>query len=150
MSDITLADVEKQIASLLAKQFPGMKFYDNAVIERLKRPCMILQWRPVKLGPSNYNTRQNKVVMYITYYQTVKDDADTLDKVQQIRDLFGLYIKVGDRAVDTGDIDFNYIGSERNIPQISIDFCWSDKIKHPDDAPLMEYIEDSYNLIEDP
>lgn len=131
---------------MLKEEFPEMAFYGNSVVENMKRPCMFLQWRPVEVGPSNYWSRQNKVAMYITYYQKVKDDSDILDKVQRIRDLFGLYITVDDRAVDVGDIDIDYIGVQRNIPQLNVDFCWHDKIDHTPTEPLMEHFESDLKL----
>lgn len=143
---ISLKSVEAKILSMLKKEFPEITFYDNSVVENMKRPCMFLQWRPVDMGPHNYWSRNNKVAMYITYHQLVKDDSDTLDKIQRIRDLFGLYIKVDDRAVDVGDIDVDYIGAQRNIPQINVDFCWYDKIDHTPTAPLMEHIESDLKL----
>ena len=100
----------------------------------------VLQWRPVDMAPTNYNSRENKLSMYITYHQKVKSDSDVLDKADRIRDMFGLSFYVNDRAVKVENFDFNWNGQEQNIPQISIDMEWKDKINHPTDAPIMEHV----------
>jgi hypothetical protein len=66
------------------------------------------------------------------------DEADMLDKVEEIRNLFVLYVKIGDRAVDVTGFDFDYVGTDRNILEISLDIEWCDEIKHETNEPTME------------
>lgn len=137
---MTLKEVEERVLAMLKAEFPGMTFYGNSVVEKMTRPCMFLQWRPVDMAPTNYNSRENKLSMHITYHQKVKSDSDVLEKADRIRDMFGLSFCVDDRAVKVENFDFNWNGQEQNIPQISIDLEWKDKINHPTDVPIMEHV----------
>jgi hypothetical protein len=66
------------------------------------------------------------------------DEADMLDKVEEIRNLFGQYVKINDRAVDVTEFDFDYVGTDRNILEISLDIEWFDKIEHETHEQAME------------
>ena len=70
--------------------------------------------------------------------QEILDEADILDKVEEIRDLFGQYVKIGDRAVDVYDFGFDYVGTDNNILEISLDIEWFDRIKHETNEQTME------------
>ena len=72
--------------------------------------------------------------------QEKNDETEVLDMIDEIRELFGLAVQIGDRAVKVADFDWNYTGANNNIPEISIELQWHDKIEHKDDAPLMEHI----------
>lgn len=93
------------------------------------------------MEPCNYNSRSNQAAFYITYFQKTIDEAEALDVIQKLRDLFGLYVKIGNRAVKILDYDYEFSGKEKNIAEITIDVEWMDRIEHKTDAPLMENIE---------
>ena len=64
-----------------------------------------------------------------------------LDVIQKLRDLFGLYVKIGDRAVKILDYDYEFSGKEKNIAEITVDVGWMDRIEHKTDAPVIENVE---------
>lgn len=119
-----------------------------AVSEGFDRPSFFTQIKPVEMNPTNYNSRYNRVTFYIDYMQKSVDEVDALDTIQKLRDLFGLAAEIGNRAVKVVSFDYDFIGTERNIPEISIDFEWMDRIEHVVNEPLMESAEINRKLEE--
>ena len=50
------------------------------------------------------------------------DELDQLQKVDEIKELFGMVFKVGDRKLTVGEFSCDYTGDYSDILQISIDF----------------------------
>lgn len=111
-----------------------------AVVENYERPCFFTQLLPVDMRPENYNSRRNEVVFYITILLDEADEARMLDMIQRIRDLFGLNVMIGDKSVNVTDFDWNYAGTDRNIPELSVSLEWLDRIEHKNDAPVVERV----------
>jgi hypothetical protein len=64
-----------------------------------------------------------------------------LDMIEGIRDLFGLYVQINDRAVDVTGFDWDFVGTDRNIPELSVDLEWMDNIGHEDTEPTIESVQ---------
>ena len=139
---MTLKELKAGLNKLLQTKYPKTKYkyYSMAVVENYSRPCFFTHFLPVDIQPENYNSCKNTMLFYITIMQEKNDEAEVLDMIDEIRKLFGLTVQIGDRAVKVTDFDWNYTGSNNNIPEISIELQWHDKIEHKDDAPLMEHI----------
>lgn len=139
---MTLSELKAGLLSRMRTIFPESKYkyYSMAVVEDFDRPCFFTQIKPIEMDPNNYNSRNNLVTLFINYMQEEIDEADALDVIQKIRDLFGLSIPIGDRHVYVESFDYDFIGTDRNIPEITIDLRWRDQIDHKDkgDYPIME------------
>lgn len=148
---MTLSELKKGLLSLMQTIYPETeyKYYGMDVSEGFERPSFFTQIKPVEMDPNNYNSRNNRVTFFIDYMQEIVDEVDALDKIQQIRDSFGLAVKIGDRAVKVVSYDYEFIGTERNIPEISIDLEWMDRIDHTENLPLMESAEINQEMMED-
>ena len=148
---MTLSELKKGLLSLMQTIYPETeyKYYGMDVSEGFERPSFFTQIKPVDMDPNNYNSRNNRVTFFIDYMQEIVDEVDALDKIQQIRDSFGLAEKIGDRAVKVVSYDYDFIGTERNIPEISIDLEWMDRIDHTENLPLMESAEINQEMMED-
>lgn len=107
------------------------------VVENYERPCFFTQIVPVSNQGENYNTRKKVVLFYITIFQNEVDEAEALDMIDTIQDLFGLAVKIKDRAVDVTDFDWQWIGTEKYVPELSITLEWYDDIIHEDDSPII-------------
>lgn len=140
---MTIKELKTGIINLLKTKYPTTKYkyYSMAVVENYSRPCFFTQIKPLEMKPENYNSRKNAVVFYITAMPEITKEEELLDMIQTVRDLFGMFVRIGDRAIKVTDFDWNYIGTYRNIPEISIELQWLDRIEHKNDAPLMERIE---------
>lgn len=135
---MTIKGVKKGLNALLASKYPDIKLYSKAVVEGYKKPCFFTQIKPISMENRTKTTRYNLATFYIEYMQEELNEADMLDKIEEIRNLFGLYVKIGDRAVDVTDFDFDYVGTDRNILEISLDIEWLDRIEHETNEPTME------------
>lgn len=88
----------------------------------------------------NYNSRHIQVVFYITILQKQVDEEEILQMIQDIRDLFGLNVKIGEKSLNVTDFDWQYAGTDRNIPEISIELEWLEKIDHETNEPLIKQV----------
>lgn len=146
---MTLKEVKAGLLDLMKTIFPaqstempdgaGYHYYSMAVSEGMKRPCFFTQLKPVDMSSVNYNTRNNDMTFYITYFQEEIDEEDMLDVIQSLRDLFGLDVKIGDRYIKVSDFSWDFVGTERNVLEISVSLNWMDEIEHNRNTqPLME------------
>ena len=138
---MTLIDVKKALLDLLKSEFPDYKYYSTDVIEAYDRPCFFTQLKPLEVSPVNYNTMYNSMAFYITYLQKSKDEVETLRVIDRIKDIFGLFVKVGSRAIDVKGFDWDYVGIDRNIPQITINLELCNLITHQDDSEVIDNVE---------
>lgn len=146
---MTLIEVKKAAIGLLREQYPDCYFYSMAVQEEYKRPSFFTQIKPIAMSNVTRNLKENVVVLYINYMQEKVNEADMLRKADEIRNLFGTHIKVCDRAIDVGNIDFDFVGTNRNILDMSIELQWFDKIEHVNNQPLMMSVETNIKNMEE-
>ena len=71
-----------------------------------------------------------------------------LRKVDEIRELFGMFLKVGERAMDISDFSFDYAGNDKNILEISFDLEFFGKLEHDTDAELITSVQSTIGLEE--
>lgn len=145
---MTLTELKAGLVELLKTKYPKCKYYSTAVVENYSRPCFFTQLKPVDTGAENYNSRKNRMVFYITYMPERADEAETLHVIGELRDLFGLYVKIAGRVVYVENFDWNYIGTDRNIPEMSVELYWLDRIEHNTDAPVIEQVVTSKKMEE--
>lgn len=74
----------------------------------------------------------------ITYFQEEKNEADQLEKADEIKELFGMVFCVGKRKLTTGEFSYAFIGEYSDILQISIDFEYKENIQKEDTTPVAE------------
>lgn len=134
---MTLGEVKKGILALLESRYPKekYKYYSKAVVKGFTRPCFFTQMIPSNITPENYNTRKLTVLFYITIFQDTIDEADALDMIDSIQNLFGLAVKIGDRAIDVTNYNWSFIGNDQNIPEIVVTLDWMDEIIRDEEKP---------------
>lgn len=142
---MTIAEVKKGLLDQMKTVFPEQKYtyYSQAVVEGFRRPSFFTQIKLVDADLLNYNSRLIRAALYIDYMQESTDEADSLDVIQKIKEVFGLAVRIGDRAVHVTGIDWDFIGAERNILEISVDIEWGERIEHgtKETLPIMESAE---------
>lgn len=140
---MTLVEVKKALLELMQTIFPKERYtyYAASVVENYKRPSFFTSLTPVNMEPCNLNTRNNIFTFHITYMQERVNEEEALLFVEKIRDLFGLCVIVGKRGIDVTEFQYDFIGSDGNIPQISITLEWMESIFRDNDAPVMEQAE---------
>lgn len=147
---MTLAELKKGLLSHMMTIFPSdkYKYYSMDVIEGIERPCFFTQLKPVDTDPQNYNSRNNLLTFYINYLQTEIDEIDLLEKIDQLRNLFGLAVKIGDRAVKVNSFEWDFIGTNRNIAEISVDIQWMDKFERAETEQIIESVQTNTRMEE--
>lgn len=147
---MTLKELKAGLLALLQTKYPADRYhyYSMAVVEGYERPCFFTQIKPVTADPSNYNSRLNQATLYINILQEEVNEAKMLDMIYDIRELFGLYVSIGDRAVDVTGFDWDFVGTDRNIPELSIDLEWMDVIEHRVTESVMESVDFTTELEE--
>jgi hypothetical protein len=147
---MTLKELKAGLLALLQTKYPADQYhyYSMAVVEGYERPCFFTQIKPVTAEPRNHNSRLNQATLYINILQEEVNEAEMLDMIGDIRDLFGLYVQVNDRAVDVTGFDWDFVGTDRNIPELSIDLEWMDAIEHKVTEPVMESVDFTTKLEE--
>lgn len=147
---MTLAEIKKGLLSHMQTSFPcdKYKYYSMDVVEGFDRPCFFTQLKPVDTAPQNYNSRNNVLTFYINYLQTEIDEFEMLETIDKIRNLFGLAVKIGDRAVKVDNFEWDFIGKDRNVVEISVDIQWMDKIEHEITEQIVESVQTNTNMEE--
>ncbi len=137
---MTLTELKAGLIGILKTKYPKYKYYSTAVVENYDRPCFFTQLKPIDMGTENYNSRKNRVVFYITYMAKTAKESEALRMIDEIRDLFGMYVKIAGRVAYVDGFDWNFVGTDKNIPEMSVELYWLDRIEHPADAPAIERV----------
>ena len=147
---MTLLDIKAALLQKLKSKYPPDQYhyYGLEVVEGYKKPSFFTQLKPVTLAFSNKNSTENVLTFYITYFQKEIDEVDMLRKVDEIRELFGMFLKVGERAMDISDFSFDYAGNDKNILEISFDLEFFGKLEHDTDAELITSVQSTIGLEE--
>ena len=126
---MTLLEVKKGLLAKMKEAFPASKYkyYSTAVSEGFQRPCFFTQLKPTDTSPRNYNSRNMQATLYITFFQRSVDEAESLEVIQKIQDIFGLYVKIDNRVIHV-----------TNIPEIRLDLYWGETIEHENHLPVMD------------
>lgn len=139
---MTLKELKLGLMEIMQTRFPKSKYkyYSMAVMENYERPCFFTQIKPIDEKPENHNSRSHQLVLYITYFQKKADESEMLDVIQELEDLFGLCVKIGDKSVNVMSFDWNYVGTDRNVPEIAVELQYLTKIERQETAPVMEQV----------
>lgn len=141
---MTIFDVKKALISKMKTLFSDDEFnyYSKEVTEGYERPAFFTTLKPISVEPLNYNSQNNQYCFYIDYVQKTEDEADALNVAQKIKDLFGLFVKVGNRAVNVTGFNFDFIGKTKDQLEVAVDLQWIDRIKHnTEDVPNMQEVQ---------
>ena len=138
---MTLIELKKGLIELLQTIFPDYNYYSMEVVEDYDRPCFFTQLKPTNTQAKNYNTKNNQMTFYIDYLQEQIDEVDMLETIDKLRNLFELSVRIKDRSIDVEGFDWDFVGTKRNILEVSIDLQWDEKIEHLDNSPLIESVE---------
>ena len=137
-----LVQLKKRLHDLMKEEFPESeyKYYGIEVTQGYEVPAFFTQLKPVTIEANNNNTKRNVYTFYINYFQKEADEVDTFEKVEVLKNVFGNYVKVGERAVDVSNYSYDYVGQDNNILEISFDLEWSENTMKPKTEPLMSSV----------
>lgn len=150
---MTLSDIKKACLLVMKTRYPTStyKYYSNAVVEKFTRPCFFTELTIDHAEPASSGADRIQATFSIEILQDVVDEAKALEIAQTLRTTFGRYFIVQkqgerDRAVDVTGYDFEFAGTEDNIPVITVNLEWFDSIEKSETAELMKNVEVSIKL----
>lgn len=119
---------------------PQYKIYGKEIREGYDAPCFFTEILDRGSRAETKNFAKGGFTIKITYFQAEKNELDQLEKVDEIKDLFGLIFCVGDRKLTIGDFSHDYIGEYQDILQISIEIDYKENTQKEDAAPVAREI----------
>ena len=150
---MTLSEIKKACIAVMQTKYPTSqyKYYSNTVVERYERPCFFTELNIDQSEPASSGADHILATFSIEILQDVLNEAKALEIATTLRGAFGRYVLVKqtdqpDRAVDIRGYDFEFAGTEDNIPVISVMLEWYDNAMKTETADLMEDVEVSLKL----
>lgn len=119
---------------------PQYKIYGKEIREGYDAPCFFTEILDRGSRAETRNFAKGGFTVKITYFQTEKNELDQLEKVDEIKDLFGLFFCVEDRKLTIGEFPHDYIGEYQDILQISIEIDYKENTQKEDAAPVAREI----------
>lgn len=137
---IKYTDIKKAINELLSKKYapPDYRIYGREIREGYQTPCFFTEILDRGSRAETKNFTKGGFTVKITYFQKEKNECDQLEKVDEIKDLFGLIFFIGDRRLTMGEFSHDYIGEYQDILQISIDIDYMENTQKEDTTPAAE------------
>jgi len=121
---VKLTNIKIAINGLLKSKYPEPDYtiYGKEIREGYSTPSFFTEIVDGGDRAETKNFSSGRKTIKITYFQEKTDELDQLQKVDEIKDLFGLVFLVGERKLTVGEFSHDYIGEYSDILQISIDF----------------------------
>lgn len=120
------------------EKYPEYKIYGLEVKEGYTVPSFFTEIIDQGSNAESRNFATGGFTIKITYFQEEKNEEDQLEKVDEIKELFGMVFCVGKRKLTTGEFSHAFIGEYSDILQISIDFEYKENTQKEDTAPVAE------------
>ena len=125
---IDLLEVKKSCNRALKDAFPDFKIYGTDVREGLKLPSFYTEIVPYTLNYESLNLVRQTCGYKITLLEKTPNEELELSVFEKIRKAFHLKVRIKDKLVTVESVEFDYIGAENNIFQITVRFQWFDSI----------------------
>jgi hypothetical protein len=131
---MTLAEIKKKCIAIMKSKYPTStyKYYSNAVVENFVRPCFFTEITIDQTEPASSDAEHYLGEFSIEVLQDKIDEAKALEIANTLRLAFGRYFMVDvdqgkKRAVKVRQFNFEFAGTDDNIPVITIMFEWFDR-----------------------
>lgn len=125
---IELLEVKKSCNAALKEAFPDFKIYGTDVREGMKLPSFYTEIVPYTLNYESINLVRQKCGFKITLLEKTPNEEFQLSVFEKIRKVFHLKVRIKEKLVTVDSVEFDYIGAENNIFQITVRFQWFDSI----------------------
>lgn len=117
-----LKDFKKGCNDILSEAFE-YPVYGQETLDGYKRPSFFTELLPRTWHRVNKNIIECGLTYKITFLETTHNEALCLSIVDVISSLYGWTIKAADKVWLCDNIDYQYIGQENDILQVTIDFA---------------------------
>ena len=135
---ISIVDLKAALNGVIQNKYgSSYKYYGIEITEGYEKPSFFTQLLPVNLNPITTNFSEKRFSFIITYFSKKVDEEDSLTKVSELMDAFGLKVKVKDRYVNVSEFEYEFVGEKSNILQMSLNVSFMDEIKKEETQQLM-------------
>ena len=124
---MTFADIKAAFISVMKTKYPTYKYYSNSVVEKFKRPSFFTELTLDRSEPASSDVHHFLGTFSIEILQDVVNEAEALSIFSTLQGAFGTSVMVGTRAVKITGYDFEFAGTDDNIPVITIMLEWFDR-----------------------
>jgi hypothetical protein len=139
---MTFADIKAAFISVMKTKYPTYKYYSNSVVEKFKRPSFFTELTLDRSEPASSDVHHFLGTFSIEILQDVVDEAAAYNIFTTLQGAFGTSVMVGTRSVKVVGYDFEFAGTEDNIPVITVNLGWYDVLpKTSETYPLMEAVD---------
>ena len=141
---MTFSDIKSALISVMKTKYPAntYKYYSNSVVEHFQRPCFFTELTLDRSEVASSDSQHFLGTFSIEILQKKVDEAEAMTIASTLQGAFGTSVMVGQnnpRAVKVTGYDFEFAGTEENIPVITVNLEWYDQLpKTPDTSPMME------------
>lgn len=148
---MTYTEIKAGLNAVLQRAYPIVsddpkiktyEYYGLEVIEGYKCPCFFTRLETGESRPNNKSTLYHRLTFTIMYFPKKIDELDLMEKVDTIRSLFELGVRVEtqseSRWLDCVGFDWGFGGTDRDILEMSVDVEYLTNIRKPDTAELMK------------
>ena len=136
-------DIKVSINSLIKSRYhePEYKIYGKEIKEGYQTPSFFTEIIDGGRKIDTKNFASGSFTIKITYFPKKVSELDQLQKVDEIKDLFGKSIVIRDRRLIVGSYSYDFIGEYSDILQISIDFDYKENTKEKE---IQEIAQENY------
>ena len=144
---IYYADILRSINALLGELYPAITRYGNETVDKAVPPYFFTEIVPLKSTRETKSLLQRKCSIKITYVQRVVNQADNLEKQEQIFRALGMQQRFLDREQNLyrslliRDFGFAYIGEHNNILQMEFSLDWREDMTETDREETIRKVE---------
>ena len=135
---ISIVDLKAALNGVIQNKYgSSYKYYGNEISEGYEKPSFFTQLLPINLNPITINFSEKRFSFIITYFSKRIDEEDSLTKVSELMEAFGLKVKVKDRYINVSEFEYEFVGEKSNILQMSLNVSFMDEIKKEETHQLM-------------
>lgn len=138
MVSIKFTEIKKAVNALLKERYPPeqYKIYGQDTREDYEEPCFFTEILDKGSSVETKNFAKGGFTLIITYFQEKKNELDQLEKIDEIKELFGLFFCVGNRKLTISNFSSDYIGEYQDILQIRVEIDYKENTQKADTAPI--------------
>lgn len=134
---MTLKEIKKAVNSALKERYPDTKIYGADTVEGYMKPSFFV-YATQTFSESTKNAFHKNVEIEIDFIQKSPNEAAGMDFFNAMQELFGQKLTVGNRSLNTSNMDLNFQGENSNIPVCQFDIDFWDSIPKTDNSKMME------------
>ena len=134
---IKISDVKRVCNDVVSKAFPNINLYGNDTYDGYTRPAFFTEIIP---KPNSHDSKNyaGGATYKATLLEKTHDELLCLSIYDDIREAFGMTLRVVDRILIVGDISFEFIGESLDTLQISVEFEWIEQKERIETEPTAD------------